>query len=87
MIGDVLLGLFMLAVGWVCLNHAFYHRRKGDPELSVRSSRRPEPEERPLKLIPLALGTLFVLIGVKLLAWALLELLRQYFTDLPRPTG
>lgn len=83
MVGEVLLGLFMLALGWVCLRHAFHHRRKGYPRLTAQSSKRDEPEEKPLMWIPLALGTLFMLIGVKLLAWVLLELFRRHITSLP----
>ena len=82
-IGEVLLGLFTLALGWVCLRHAFYHRRKGYPKLTARSPKSDEHGNKPLMLMPLVLGTLFMLIGVKLLAWALLELFRRHFTNLP----
>jgi uncharacterized membrane protein HdeD (DUF308 family) len=81
--GEVLLGLFMLALGWACLRHAFRRRRKVYPGLTARSSKRDEPGEKPPRWIPLALGTLFMMIGVKLLALILLELFRRDFTSLP----
>ena len=81
--GEVLLGLFMLALGWACLSRAFRHRRRGYPRPTAQSSKGDEPEEKSLLWIPLALGTLSVLIGVKLLAWALLESFRRHFTGLP----
>lgn len=81
--GEVLLGLFMLALGWMCLRHAFHHPREGYSRPNAQSSKRDEPEEKPLMWMPLVLGTLFIMTGVKQLAWVILELFRRHYTSLP----
>lgn len=75
MFGEVLLGLFFLALGWLCLSHAFRYRRIGYPRLTTRSVERGREDDKPKTVIPITLGILFLLIGKVLLVMALVEML------------
>ena len=83
MIEQVLLGLFALALGSLCLKYAFRIRRVDSPLRAARRAGRDGPREQLLKWLPLTCGALFIVTGVKALAWVLLAVIRQHFTDLP----
>ena len=74
MIGEVLLGLFFLALGWLCLSHAFRYRRIGYTRLTTRRAERDGEDDKPRLIIPITLGVIFLLIGKGLLVMALLEM-------------
>jgi hypothetical protein len=71
---DILASFFALALGWVCLRYAFYWHGRGFPKASVKGQSYNEHEDRPLMIIPLALGILFMLVGGGLLVMAIIEL-------------
>ncbi|HYH85651.1 MAG TPA: hypothetical protein VEX60_09210 [Pyrinomonadaceae bacterium] len=77
MVGEVLLGLFCLALGWMCLSHALRYRRIGFPRLTRRSAEREGEgeDDKPKMIIPIIFGVLFLLIGMAFLAMALVEML------------
>ena len=75
MFGEVLLGLFFLALGWLCLSHASRHRRIGYPRLTTRSAERGREDDKPRTVIPIALGVVSLIIGKVLLVMALTEML------------
>lgn len=74
MIGEVSLGLFNLALGWLCLSHAFRHRRIGHARPMTRTAEHVGEEDKPRTLIPIVLGVVFLLVGKALLVSALVEM-------------
>jgi len=74
MIGEVLLGLFALSLGWMCLSHAFLWRARRDLGTAAGSSEQDAPEDKPLMLVPFALGILFLLLGAVILTLTFIRL-------------
>lgn len=74
MVGEILLGLFSLALGVLCLSYAFRHRRLGHPGLTPRGTKRDAEDDKPAMIIPIILGALFLGTGKALLVMALVEL-------------
>ncbi len=74
MIGEVLLGLFALSLGWMSLRHAFLWRARRDSGTAAGSSEQDAPEDRPLMIVPFALGILFILLGAVLLTLTFIQL-------------
>lgn len=74
MVGEVLMGLFCLALGWLCLSHALRYRRIGYTRLTRQGTAREGEGEKPRMIIPIVLGILFLGIGKAFLVLALVEM-------------
>lgn len=71
---EVVVGSLSLFLGWLCLEHVKWVRARYSTEHSPRS---PFYGEKPLMVVPSALGVLFVLDGLALLALAASARLRH----------
>ncbi len=70
---EIVVGLFALALGWMCLDHVSRVRSLYSKEHSPYSLFH---GEKPLMIFPSALGALFILDGLALLTLAAVERLR-----------
>lgn len=73
MLGEVLIGLCFLALGWMCLSYAFRQRRVGCSRPPAEDDGN-EGAAKPLMIIPTVLGILFLVVGKGLLVVVLLEM-------------
>lgn len=71
MLGEVLLGLFFLAFGCLCLSPALRYCWIGHTTATLRSEERIEESKKPKMIISVILGVLFLLIGKAFLVMAL----------------
>ena len=71
MVGEVLLVLFFLALGCLCLSPARRHCWSGNTTATRRSAERIEENEKPKMIISVTLCILFLVIGKAFLVMAL----------------
>lgn len=71
MLGEVLLGLFFLALGCLCLSPARRYCWFGRTTATRRSAETMEESNKPKMTISVTLGVLFLLIGKAVLVMAL----------------
>ena len=70
---EIIVGLLALFLGWLCFDHVSRVRSRYSEERPRRSLFH---GEKPLMVLPSALGVLFVLVGLGLLTLAAVELLQ-----------
>ena len=80
---ELIVGLFALALGWMCLDHVSRVRSRYSEDQPVHSR---FYGEKPLMIFPSALGVLFILDGLALLILAVMEWLQITAGDLSRGT-